>query len=128
MNEANLFAAVGETGIARMVAAFYSKIRTDDLLGPMYPDDDWEGSEKRLREFLLFRLGGDSRYLESRGHPRLRMRHMPFSIGVAERNRWLELMRAAMKEAELPGETILELDAFFSQVADFLRNREEPTH
>ncbi len=128
MNEANLFAAVGETGIARMVAAFYSKIRTDDLLGPMYPDDDWEGSEKRLREFLLFRLGGDSRYLESRGHPRLRMRHMPFSIGVAERNRWLELMRAAMKEAELPGETILELDAFFSQVADFMRNREEPTH
>jgi hemoglobin len=128
MNEANLFAAVGETGIARMVAAFYNRIRTDDLLGPMYPDDDWEGSERRLREFLLFRLGGDTRYLESRGHPRLRMRHMPFSIGIAERDRWLELMRAAMVESDLPAEAILELDAFFCQVADFMRNREEPTH
>jgi hemoglobin len=128
MNEANLFAAVGETGITRMVAAFYNKIRTDDLLGPMYPDDDWEGSEKRLREFLLFRLGGDTRYLESRGHPRLRMRHMPFSIGIAERDRWLELMRAAMTESDLPAEAVPELDAFFSQVADFMRNREEPAH
>ena len=128
MNEASLFATVGESGIARMVAGFYSKIRTDDLLGPMYPDDDWEGSETRLREFLLFRLGGDTRYVESRGHPRLRMRHMPFSIGIAERDRWLELMRVAMVEAALPSEAILELDAFFSQVADFMRNREEPAH
>lgn len=128
MNEASLFATVGESGITRMVAGFYRRIRTDDLLGPMYPDDDWEGSETRLREFLLFRLGGDTRYVESRGHPRLRMRHMPFSIGIAERDRWLELMRAAMEEADLPSEAILELDAFFSQVADFMRNREEPAH
>jgi hemoglobin len=128
MNEASLFATVGESGITRMVAGFYSRIRTDDLLGPMYPDDDWEGSERRLREFLLFRLGGDTRYVESRGDPRLRMRHMPFSIGIAERDRWLELMRAAMEEADLPSEAILELDAFFSQVADFMRNREEPAH
>jgi hemoglobin len=128
MNEAELYAVVGESGISKMVTAFYSKIRTDDLLGPMYPEDDWEGSEQRLREFLLFRLGGDTRYLESRGHPRLRMRHMPFSIGITERDRWLELMRAAMDEADLPVEAILELDAFFSQVADFMRNREEPAH
>lgn len=128
MNEASLYASVGEAGITRMVAAFYSRIRTDDLLGPMYPDSDWEGSELRLREFLMFRLGGDTRYVESRGHPRLRMRHMPFSIGIAERDRWLELMRAAMEEADLPSEAILELDSFFSQVADFMRNREEPAH
>lgn len=128
MNEASLYASVGEAGITRMVVAFYSRIRTDDLLGPMYPDSDWEGSELRLREFLMFRLGGDTRYVENRGHPRLRMRHMPFSIGIAERDRWLDLMRAAMKEADLPSEAILELDAFFSQVADFMRNREEPAH
>jgi hemoglobin len=84
----------------------------------MYPEQDWEGSEQRLREFLLFRLGGDQRYLENRGHPRLRMRHVPFSIGVAERDRWLKLMREAMEEAGLPAEAQLELDAFFSQVAD----------
>lgn len=126
MNEAQLFAIIGETGITRMVAGFYNKVRTDDLLGPMYPNDDWEGSERRLRDFLMFRLGGDNRYLETRGHPRLRMRHLPFSIGIAERDRWLELMRAAMNEAEFPAEVVQELDSFFSQVADFMRNREEP--
>lgn len=125
MNEAELYATIGENGISMMVGAFYRRVRTDDLLGPMYPPDDWEGSEKRLREFLLFRLGGDPRYLESRGHPRLRMRHAPFSIGVAERDRWLELMRAAMEEADLPAGAQLDLDAFFSQVADFMRNRED---
>lgn len=125
MNEAELYAAIGEDGISGMVAAFYRRIRQDDLLGPMYPSDDWEGSEQRLREFLWFRLGGDPRYLESRGHPRLRMRHMPFSIGVAERDRWLKLMREAMEEVDLPADAQLELDAFFSQVADFMRNRED---
>ena len=125
MNEAELYAAIGEDGISEMVAAFYRRIRQDDLLGPMYPSDDWEGSEQRLREFLWFRLGGDPRYLESRGHPRLRMRHMPFSIGVAERDRWLKLMREAMEEVDLPAAAQLDLDAFFSQVADFMRNRED---
>ncbi len=125
MNEAELYAAIGEDGISGMVAAFYRRIRQDDLLGPMYPSEDWEGSEQRLREFLWFRLGGDPRYVESRGHPRLRMRHMPFSIGVAERDRWLKLMREAMEEVDLPAAAQLELDAFFSQVADFMRNRED---
>lgn len=125
MNEAELFDSIGEEGISAMVAAFYRRVRQDDLLGPMYPAEDWEGSERRLREFLWFRLGGDSRYLESRGHPRLRMRHMPFSIGVAERDRWLKLMREAMEEVDLPVAAQLELDAFFSQVADFMRNRED---
>jgi hemoglobin len=125
MNEAELYASIGENGISAMVAAFYRRIREDDLLGPMYPPDDWEGSEQRLREFLWFRLGGDTRYPESRGHPRLRMRHMPFSIGVAERDRWLKLMREAMEEVDLPAAAQLDLDAFCSQVADFMRNRED---
>jgi len=124
MDESALYAAIGEQGVSAMVAGFYRRVRTDDLLGPMYPEQDWEGSEQRLREFLLFRLGGDQRYLENRGHPRLRMRHVPFSIGVAERDRWLKLMRDAMEEADLPAEAQLELDAFFSQVADFMRNRD----
>ena len=125
MNEAELYESIGETGIATMVAAFYRRVRTDDLLGPMYPADDWEGSEQRLREFLLFRIGGDKRYLESRGHPRLRMRHLPFSIGVAERDRWLGHMRAAMTEAGISTDAMQDLDAFFSQVADFMRNRDD---
>jgi hemoglobin len=73
---------------------------------------------------LCFRIGGVPRYLEERGHPRLRMRHLPFRIGEAERDRWLEIMAAAMEEAGVPPEVASALGAFFSQVADFLRNQE----
>ncbi len=123
MNEAQVMAACGETGIRAMVTAFYRRARTDDLIGPMYPQDDWEGSEGRLVEFLLFRLGASTRYIETRGHPRLRMRHVTFRIGLAERNRWLELMTAAMDETGVPAEAREFLDPLFAQVADFLRNQ-----
>ncbi len=106
-----------------MVAAFYRRVRTDDLIGPMYPENDWDGSEGRLADFLLFRLGGSTRYLETRGHPKLRMRHITFKIGIAERNRWLEMMSAAMEEAAVPAEAREFLDPFFAQVADFMRNQ-----
>ena len=66
--------------------------------------------------------GGVPRYLEERGHPRLRMRHRPFRIGEAERDRWLELMGAAMVEAEVPPPVAAPLGEFFAQVADFMRN------
>lgn len=106
-----------------MVAAFYQRIRTDDLIGPMYPESDWAGSEERLADFLLFRLGGSTRYLETRGHPKLRMRHITFKIGMAERDRWLETMSAAMTETGIPAEAREFLDPFFAQVADFMRNQ-----
>ncbi len=116
--------ALGEDGFARLVAAFYRRVREDDLIGPMYPPDDWEGAERRLADFLVFRFGGSDRYLRERGHPRLRMRHLPFSIGEAERDRWLALMDSAMDETGLAGEARENLVAFFAQVADFMRNRE----
>ena len=114
---------VGATGLDAMVAGFYRRVREDDLIGSMYPDDDWEGSEERLRLFLRFRLLGEQEYAERRGHPRLRGRHMPFAIGEAERDRWLSLMGAAMDEVEVTGQAREDLDAFFFQVADFMRNR-----
>jgi hemoglobin len=123
MTEAEVMAACGGDGIRRMVAAFYRRVRTDDLIGPMYPADDWEGSEERLAEFLLFRLGGSARYVEMRGHPRLRMRHATFRIGEAERDRWLELMSEAMDETGVPANARGFLDPFFAQVADFMRNQ-----
>ncbi|MDB4359169.1 globin [Verrucomicrobiales bacterium] len=115
--------ALGEKGIREMVAAFYRKVPNDDLIGPMYPEDDWEGSEERLAEFLLFRFGISDSYTKKRGHPRLRMRHMPFSIGEPERDRWLKLMGEAIDEVGVEGEARENLTAFFAQVADFMRNR-----
>lgn len=125
MTERDAYEMVGFEGITRMTAAFYRRVREDDLIGVMYPEDDWEGSEERLRDFLLFRLGGDERYLQKRGHPRLRMRHMPFSIGVAERDRWVRLMEEAMVEAQIPEAARAVFGKLFAQVADFMRNREE---
>lgn len=89
----------------RIVHGFYTRMREDDLIGPMYPQDDWEGAEQRLRLFLIQYWGGPHTYNELRGHPRLRMRHMPFSIGTAERDRWLEIMQASLddiSEEDLP--------------------------
>lgn len=125
MNEEELFAVIGEDGFGRLTANFYERVKEDDLIGPMYPDGDWEGSEERLREFLLFRFGADPRYLEKRGHPRLRGRHMPFRIGVAERDRWLEMMGAAAEEEIADVSARETLMSFFGQVADFMRNTPE---
>lgn len=123
MNEAGVMAACGEDGIRRMVAAFYRHVGTDDLIRPMYPAADLEAAEGRLAEFLLFRLGASTRYIETRGHPKLRMRHLTFKIGLAERDRWLELMTKAMEETGVPPAAREFLDPFFAQVADFMRNQ-----
>ncbi len=122
---ANLCAELGEPNLRVLVAAFYQRVRADDLLGPLYPPNDWEGAEKRLADFLVYRFGGPPTYIEERGHPRLRMRHMPFAIGVAERDRWLALMEAAMVECRIPEPHAGTLSAFFTQVADFMRNHSD---
>ena len=114
---------VGEEGITALVAAFYKRVREDDLLAPMYPAHDWRGAESRLRDFLLFRFGMSEQYVKERGHPRLRMRHLPFSIGSTESQRWQQLMGEAMDEIEIDSEAKELLSAFFAQVADFMRNR-----
>ena len=130
VNEQLIYATLGEEGFTQLTRAFYTKMRTDELIGPMYPDDDWAGSEERLRDFLLFRFGADQRYLIKRGHPRLRGRHLPFKIGAAERDRWIELMQAAADEIIADQGIRDSLMEFFAQVADFLRNQpeEHPTH
>lgn len=115
--------ALGEESLRRLVHSFYKKVRTDELLGPMYPKDDWDGAEQRLAGFLIYRFGGSPAYLQDRGHPRLRARHLPFTIGTKERNRWLELMEASMSEAHIPSEQALWMASFFEQVADAMRNQ-----
>lgn len=119
-----LYDLVGEQMLSDLTAAFYARVRKDDLIGVMYPPDDWENAEKRLRDFLIYRFGGPDTYIQERGHPRLRGRHMPFSIGLAERDRWLELMGQSMREVNVPAEVAPVMGAFFAQIADFMRNRE----
>jgi hemoglobin len=89
----------------------------------MYPKHDLAGAEERLREFLIYRFGGPAHYIERRGHPRLRMRHAPFAIDQAARNRWMELMDAAMAETALPAEAHATLREFFGNTATFMINR-----
>ncbi len=114
---------IGEDGFDRLVRAFYRRIPADDLLGPMYPADDLPGAEKRLKDFLIFRFGGPQHYLAERGHPRLRMRHAPFPVTEAARDRWMQLMEAALDETRLPAEVGDLLRVFFGSVATFMINR-----
>jgi hemoglobin len=123
MDDAQIFETIGEEGFERLVAAFYRQVPGDDILGPMYPADDLEGAERRLRDFLVGRFGGPPRYLEQRGHPRLRMRHAPFVIDAAARDRWVNLMLRAMDEVQLPREVDLALRPFFEGVATMMINR-----
>jgi hemoglobin len=125
MEENDIYAVVGQQGFERLVAAFYRQIPGDEVLGPLYPPQDLAGAEERLRGFLMFRFGGPSTYLETRGHPRLRVRHAPFAIGKAARDRWVQLMQKALEEAALPDDVRRTLETFFSNTATFLMNREE---
>jgi hemoglobin len=93
------------------------------MLGPLYPKDDRRGAEQRLRDFLIGRFGGPQRYIEQRGHPRLRMRHAHFPINQSARQRWLELMDAALLETALPPEVDAELRSFFAAAATMLINQ-----
>jgi hemoglobin len=122
MTDEQIFDTIGEDGFARLVRAFYAQVPGDDILGPLYPPHDLAGAEHRLRDFLVGRFGGPPRYIEQRGHPRLRMRHMPFVIDEAARNRWVQLMDRALDEAKLPEDATLLLREFFHSVATFLRN------
>ena len=92
----------GRPTFEKLVRAFYDGIRTDEVLLPMYPEQpDLEGAIQRLTGFLEQYWGGPGTYSEERGHPRLRMRHMPFAVTPDARDRWLRHMRAAVDTLEL---------------------------
>jgi len=122
LSEGEVYARIGEDGFARLVRAFYAQVPGDDVLGPMYPADDLDGAETRLRDFLVGRFGGPPRYMAQRGHPRLRMRHKPFAVTMAARHRWVELMDRALIEAALPPEAVAVLQPFFHHMATFMVN------
>lgn len=120
--DTEIYGIIGDEGFGRLVAAFYRRVPADDILGPMYADRDLADAEWRLREFLVGRFGGPDRYIQQRGHPRLRMRHNPFRIDQAGRDRWISLMEAALIEAHLPDNVLPPLRAFFHEAATFMIN------
>lgn len=123
IGELQIYEQIGEDGFARLVRAFYAQVPGDDILGPMYPADDMAGAEERLRDFLIGRFGGPNRYIEQRGHPRLRQRHAPFVIDQRARDRWIEMMTKALDETALPPDVTHTLRSFFEQTATFMVNR-----
>nr|WP_240760097.1 globin [Phytoactinopolyspora endophytica] len=98
----NFYDAVGgaET-FARLVRRFYEGVAEDPELRALYPEEDLGPAEERLRMFLEQYWGGPTTYSDQRGHPRLRMRHVPFKVNPAARDRWLHHMKIAVDELEL---------------------------
>ena len=119
----SLYEIVGEDGFERLTQAFYGRVPEDEILGPMYPSGQIEAARVRLRDFLVGRFGGPQRYIEQRGHPRLRMRHMPFPVDVRARDRWIELMTEALRDTGLPPDVSEVLLRYFGDTATFMINR-----
>jgi hemoglobin len=120
--DTKLYHLIGEDGFARLTAAFFRRVAVDDILGNIYPKHDLPAAESRLRDFLIGRFGGPMRYIEQRGHPRLRMRHAPFKIDQAARDRWIQVMGEAFKEVKLPAEVEAFLKQFFESSGTFMIN------
>ncbi|HEX6868380.1 MAG TPA: globin [Candidatus Limnocylindrales bacterium] len=107
----------------RLVGRFYDGVADDPILRPLYPEADLAPAQRRLTLFLAQYWGGPRTYDAERGHPRLRMRHAPFAIDGEARDRWLQLMRAALAVESIDADVAAELDRYFEMAAEAMRNR-----
>jgi hemoglobin len=114
----------GQETFVRLADTFYRRIETDPFLRPMFPAD-LAGASERLALFLIQYFGGPTTYSERRGHPRLRMRHIPFSIGQAERDAWLGHMLAAIDLVGIAEPARTQMRDYFERSATFMINRTE---
>lgn len=110
----------------RLVDAFYRGVAADEVLKPMYPEEDLGPAAERLTLFLAQYWGGPTTYGETRGHPRLRMRHMPFHVDPDARDRWLGHMRAAVDEIALPPALEAPLRDYLERAAHAMVNTFQP--
>ena len=115
--------AGGEPAFRELVARFYAGVATDQVLRPLYPEEDLTGATERLTLFLIQYWGGPSTYSERRGHPRLRMRHHPFAIGSAEREAWLRHMTSAVESMDFAPPVREALLDYFGAASTAMINR-----
>ena len=119
-------AAGGMAFFGRLVDEFYDRVELDPVLLGLYPEpEDLAPARERLRLFLAQYWGGPTTYSDQRGHPRLRMRHNPFTIGARERDHWLVAMRAAVAALAPPAAIAEALLDYFVTAADAMRNAPE---
>jgi len=119
-----IYEVIGEAGFTRLCAGFFQRVREDEVLMSIYPEDDLEGAEHRLREFLVQRFGGPHRYSAERGEPRLRARHRPFAIDQQARGHWVQRMGEAVTEAGFDDGVNNVLRVFFDSAATFMINQD----
>jgi hemoglobin len=114
--------------IARIVARFYAGVRDDEVLRPLYPEEDLTAAQERFTLFLVQYWGGPTTYSQTRGHPRLRMRHAPFAVTPRAKEHWLMHFREGLDEAALPPELDAQFWDYVTHAAQFMVNTlEEPT-
>jgi hemoglobin len=113
----------GDAFFADLTSQFYAVVATDPILRPMYPDDDMKGAAQRLQWFLSQYWGGPTTYQENRGHPRLRMRHNQFTIGIAARDAWLRAMKTAVDGVEIKEDLKEQLWDYLELAADAMVNQ-----
>jgi len=112
----------GHDTFHQLVSRFYQLVREDEILRPLYPEDELDAAEERLRMFLEQYWGGPRTYSDQRGHPRLRMRHAPFKIGPIERDAWLRCIKIAVDEENLPEPYRQQLWAYLEMAAHSMMN------
>ncbi len=115
----------GSPTIRRIVARFYEGVATDPILKPMYPEEDLGPAEDRLASFMEQYWGGPTTYSETRGHPRLRMRHVPYQVSPGSAERWLALFRIALDEADLTPEQDAQFWEYLTHAARFMINTDQ---
>jgi hemoglobin len=113
----------GMPAFEKLVDRFYEGVVADEVLRPMYVEEELSGAKRRLALFLAQYWGGPTTYMEERGHPRLRMRHFPFPIGVDARDRWIACMSLAMDTVGFPREADAAMREYFVRAATHLMNR-----
>lgn len=112
----------GYPTIAKIVDRFYEGVATDEVLRPLYPEEDLGPAAERFTLFLVQYWGGPTTYSDNRGHPRLRMRHAPFAVTPLARDHWLEHFRAGLDEANLTPEQDAKFWDYVTHAAQFMVN------